>query len=100
MGDYQDNILDVGSDLPAPLRRVEPTTKSLPDNLRHQQLQLKGSLTTCLRPASVAQLANALVVLSSTAEDGEIEVRISAAKYAAVGHRLKHPVHRIRKNTS
>nr|CAD7266886.1 unnamed protein product [Timema shepardi] len=29
------------------------------------------------RPASVAQLANELVVLSSTAEDGEIEVRIS-----------------------
>nr|CAD7596115.1 unnamed protein product [Timema genevievae] len=28
-------------------------------------------------PASVAKLANALVVLSSTAEDGEIEVRIS-----------------------
>nr|CAD7258857.1 unnamed protein product [Timema shepardi] len=28
-------------------------------------------------PTSVAQLANALVVLSSTAEDGEIEVRIS-----------------------
>nr|CAD7598096.1 unnamed protein product [Timema genevievae] len=31
----------------------------------------------CWLPASVAWLANALVVLSSTAEDGEIEVRIS-----------------------
>nr|CAD7401434.1 unnamed protein product [Timema cristinae] len=31
----------------------------------------------CQRLASVAKLANALVVLSSTAEDGEIEVRIS-----------------------
>nr|CAD7405202.1 unnamed protein product [Timema cristinae] len=30
-----------------------------------------------MSPASVAKLANALVVLSSTAEDGEIEVRIS-----------------------
>nr|CAD7578374.1 unnamed protein product [Timema californicum] len=30
-----------------------------------------------VKPASVAKLANALVVLSSTAEDGEIEVRIS-----------------------
>nr|CAD7579721.1 unnamed protein product [Timema californicum] len=32
---------------------------------------------TILLPASVAWLANALVVLSSTVEDGEIEVRIS-----------------------
>nr|CAD7265825.1 unnamed protein product [Timema shepardi] len=35
-------------------------------------------------PASVAQLANALVVLSSTAEDGEIEVRISLANALVV----------------
>nr|CAD7573187.1 unnamed protein product [Timema californicum] len=35
-------------------------------------------------PASVAKLANALVVLSSTAEDGEIEVRISLANALVV----------------
>nr|CAD7392263.1 unnamed protein product [Timema cristinae] len=39
MGDYRDNILDVGLDLPDLLRGVEPTTKSSPDHLRHQQLQ-------------------------------------------------------------
>nr|CAD7395882.1 unnamed protein product [Timema poppensis] len=46
MGVYRDNILDVGSDLPALLRRVEPTTKSSPDHLRHQPLQLKRSPST------------------------------------------------------
>nr|CAD7604932.1 unnamed protein product [Timema genevievae] len=39
-------------------------------------------MDTKFSPASVALLAKAIVVLSSTAEDGEIEVRISGQQYS------------------
>nr|CAD7589367.1 unnamed protein product [Timema genevievae] len=49
---------------------------------------------------TAAQLANALVVLSSTAEDGEIEVRISAFPLISVlGNQLKDALSRIREAT-
>nr|CAD7568304.1 unnamed protein product [Timema californicum] len=44
-------------------------------------------------PASVAWLANALVVLSSTAEDGEIEVRISVGSGRARRNAGSHILH-------
>nr|CAD7198132.1 unnamed protein product [Timema douglasi] len=46
MADYRDNILDVGSDLPALLRRVEPTAKSSPDHLRHQEFHSNADVET------------------------------------------------------
>nr|CAD7576238.1 unnamed protein product [Timema californicum] len=44
---------------------------------RYSSISGSSHRVLSILPASVAQLANALVVLSSTAEDGEIEVRIS-----------------------
>nr|CAD7571141.1 unnamed protein product [Timema californicum] len=49
----------------------------LRQNTRFCDVAIVAGGNVMKRPASVAYLANALVVLSSTAEDGEIEVRIS-----------------------
>nr|CAD7257552.1 unnamed protein product [Timema shepardi] len=50
-------------------------------------------------PASVVQLANALVVLSSTAEDGEIEVRFSVGLHLIPDERRRYLQSRQKKKT-
>nr|CAD7570755.1 unnamed protein product [Timema californicum] len=67
---------------PALRRRRERDSKYVTDQ---SQLNLRFP-----RPARRAQLANALVVLSSTAEDGEIEVRISVGYLGSNQPGYKH----------
>nr|CAD7450177.1 unnamed protein product [Timema bartmani] len=65
----------VAAALLRPLRKK----RSVPSAEERELLELgelKVSFLNQMKPASVAYLANALVVLSSTADDGKIEVRI------------------------
>nr|CAD7412048.1 unnamed protein product [Timema cristinae] len=68
-------------------KHLGKTTLSTPDRDSNPDLPVTGSLVYCESDAldhAATEAANALVVLSSTAEDGEIEVRISLANALVV----------------
>nr|CAD7403191.1 unnamed protein product [Timema cristinae] len=61
-----------------PKKKTGQRKKAEKQKLRQKEIRTaKDNVTLAKYPSNSAMLANALVVLSSTAEDGEIEVRIS-----------------------
>nr|CAD7398042.1 unnamed protein product [Timema cristinae] len=72
---------------------LEKTTHSSPERDWNLKLPVLGGLAqheTSALANYATELANALVVLSPTAEDGEIEVQISVSFLLYIGHILVH----------